>query len=69
MKTDISKKWLDDIDRRKTLIESGGILSIPFPIKELRPYFSGVQQGQYIGITASTKVGKICIYNKLFLSL
>lgn len=57
-------------DRREKIL-NGGINSIPSPFTRFRNDFLGLEQGNYIVITASTKVGKtqitsyLVIYNSI----
>lgn len=45
------------IERRKNVL-AGGVNCIPFPFKRFRSEVPGVEQGQYVLITANQKVGK-----------
>ena len=57
-------------DRREKIL-NGGINSIPSPFARFRNDFLGLEQGNYIVVTASTKVGKtqitsyLVIYNSI----
>lgn len=62
---------LENLKKRRNNAVSGGINCIPFPSSTLRKYLPGVEQEQFVVITASTKVGKsmfssfMYIYNVL----
>jgi hypothetical protein len=53
------------IERRENL-EKGGVNCIPFPFKRFSQEIPGVEQGQYIIMTASTKIGKSQCTNFLY---
>lgn len=53
------------IERRQNL-EKGGVNCIPFPFKRFKQEVPGVEQGQYVIVTASTKIGKSQITNFLY---
>ena len=59
------------LEQRKKNIESGGVNCIPLPFERFRNEVPGIEQGQYVIITASTKIGKtqlasyIYMYNTL----
>lgn len=47
-----------DLKERKQTVEAGGINCIPWPVESFRGEIPGIEQEQYIVITASTKAGK-----------
>lgn len=47
-----------DLKERKNNVLSGGINCIPFPFERFRSEIPGLEQEQYIVLTASTKAGK-----------
>ena len=49
---------INDLRERKKNVESGGINCIPFPFKRFRNEIPGIEQEQYVVITAPTKGGK-----------
>ena len=54
------------IKRRENVLK-GGVNCIPLPFERFRSEIPGVEQGQYIVITASQKTGKTQIANYLYL--
>lgn len=51
-------RGIDDIKRRKEIIEKGGVLTIPFPIPSFRGIYPGLEREQ-IGIVSSYSKGKL----------
>ena len=49
---------IKDLRERKRNVENGGINCIPFPFKRFRNEIPGIEQEQYVVITAPTKGGK-----------
>lgn len=49
---------IKDLRERKKNVESGGINCIPYPFKRFRAEIPGIEQEQYVVITAPTKGGK-----------
>lgn len=49
---------LDDLRERKNVIKNGGINCIPLPFKRFRSEIPGIEQEQYVVVTAPTKGGK-----------
>lgn len=49
---------LADLKRRRENLLAGGINCIPFPFQRFRNEIPGIEQGQYVVVTANTKVGK-----------
>lgn len=56
-------EWLIENKRRR---ESGEIIAIPFGFPRLSEYLPGILQGNYYGVTASSKVGKSQFADYLF---
>lgn len=62
---------IESLIQRKKNITEGGVNCIPLPFERFRDQVPGIEQGQYVVITASTKVGKtqcasfIYLYNVL----
>lgn len=53
--------------KRKKIVESGGINSIPSNFKRFSRYFPGIEKGTYYGVTGQTKSGKSQLSSYLFL--
>lgn len=49
---------ISDLRERKKNVESGGINCIPLPFKRFRTEIPGIEQEQYVVVTAPTKGGK-----------
>lgn len=68
----IYERVIEDLIERRARILRGEINCIPSPFPRFRNTFIGTEQGKYIIVTASTKVGKtqvgdyIYLYNSLF---
>lgn len=58
---------ISELKRRKENIANGNINSIPSPFIRFRNDFVGIEQAQYITITAGTKCGKSQLGNFLYL--
>ena len=46
---------IDNLEKRRENIINGNINSIPSPFKRFRDDFIGIEQGQYVVVTAPTK--------------
>lgn len=57
---------LDYLRLRKRNIEAGGVNCIPFPFRRFNSEVPGIEQGQYVIVTANTKVGKSQLTNYLY---
>lgn len=57
---------LDTLNERRKNILSGGTNCIPFPFKRFAGDIPGVEQGQYVIVTASQKTGKTQISDFLY---
>ena len=55
--TDV-KTILSDLQRRRDTVMSGGINCIPLPFDRFRSQLPGIEQEQYVLITAGAKIGK-----------
>ena len=51
-------RGLDDIYKRKRILETGGVLTVPFPVIGFRGIYPGLEKEQLIGITSYSK-GKL----------
>ena len=51
-------RGLDDIYKRKRILEQGGVLTIPFPVIGFRGIYPGLEKEQLIGITSYSKGSK-----------
>lgn len=58
------EKVIKDIKENKRRRLNGDIISVPFSFPRLSEYIPGVQQGEYVIVTANSKVGKsqMCDY-------
>ena len=57
---------IGNLEKRRENVLKGGVNCIPFPFKRFRSEVPGVEQGQYIVITAAQKSGKSQIANFLY---
>ena len=74
---DINRNYSDEISTTSSVIDKleerrknamrGGVNCIPFPFERFRTEVPGIEQEQYVIITASTKVGKSQLANYLYL--
>ena len=53
-----TKGVIDNLIERRKNVLAGGVNCIPFPFERFRTEIPGVEQGQYVLITANQKVGK-----------
>lgn len=51
----LTSRVIDNLEERKNNIINGNINSIPSPFVRFRGDFIGIEQGQYIVVTAPTK--------------
>lgn len=58
---------ITNLHKRRNNLNNGGINCIPFPFETMRRYLPGVEQEQFVVITASTKIGKTQISSYLYL--
>lgn len=61
------KDIIANLQKRKDNISSGGINCIPFPFPTVRKYLPGIEQEQFVVITASTKIGKTQVSSYMYL--
>lgn len=61
------EKVLEGIKLNKKRRLSGDIIAIPFSFQRLSEYIPGIQQGQYVQVTANSKVGKSQLCDYLYL--
>ena len=52
---ELFNRVITKLKKRQQIIVNGGINCIPSPFKRYRNTFIGVEQGQYIAVTAATK--------------
>lgn len=52
---------------RRDNIEKGGVNCIPLPFERFRSEVPGIEQGQYVVLTASTKIGKTQLASYIYL--
>lgn len=58
---------IENLDERRNNAINGGVNCIPFPFKRFSQEVPGVEQGQYVVITANQKTGKSQLANFLYL--
>ena len=49
---------IENLEKRRENVLKGGVNCIPFPFKRFRTEIPGVEQSQYVVITANQKTGK-----------
>lgn len=49
---------IENLEKRKENLLNGGVNCIPLPFKRFRSEIPGIEQGQYVLVTANQKVGK-----------
>lgn len=63
----ITSDVIQNLIKRRENVLSGGINCIPFPFERFRQDIPGIEQYQYVIVTASTKVGKTQLASYLYL--
>lgn len=58
---------IENLDERRNNAINGGVNCIPFPFKRFSQEVPGVEQGQYVVVTATQKTGKSQLANFLYL--
>ena len=58
---------LNNLEKRRENVMKGGVNCIPFPFNRFRTEIPGVEQGQYVVVTANQKVGKTNLTDYLYL--
>lgn len=58
---------LNNLEARRENVMKGGVNCIPFPFSRFKTEVPGVEQGQYIVVTANQKVGKTNLTDFLYL--
>lgn len=58
---------IDNLEERRRNVAKGGVNCIPLPFERFRSEVPGIEQGQYVVITANQKTGKTQIANYLYL--
>ena len=58
---------IESLVARRDNIEKGGVNCIPLPFERFRSEVPGIEQGQYIVLTASTKIGKTQLASYIYL--
>ena len=58
---------IDNLEERRKNLMRGGVNCIPLPFERFRSEVPGIEQGQYVVITANQKTGKTQIANYLYL--
>lgn len=61
------KEVLENLQKRRENAVNGGVNCIPFPFKRFRSEIPGVEQGQYVLVTANQKVGKSSLASFLYI--
>ena len=62
-----SEQVIDQLIERRNNIINGGVNCIPLPFERFRPEVPGIEQGQYVLITANQKCGKTQLANYIYL--
>ena len=57
---------LDNLEERRQNVINGGVNCIPLPFARFRSEVPGIEQGQYVVVTANQKVGKTNITNFVY---
>ncbi len=57
---------LNNLEERRENVVKGGVNCIPFPFERVRSEIPGVEQGQYVVVTASQKTGKTQLTDYLY---
>lgn len=57
---------IDNFERRRNNVLNGGVNCIPLPFDRFRSEIPGIEQGQYVIVTANAKVGKTNLTNYLY---
>lgn len=60
------KDVLESLRKRRENAVNGGVNCIPFPFKRFRNEIPGIEQGQYVIVTANQKVGKSSLASFLY---
>lgn len=63
---ELVQKVISDLEERRENIINGNINSIPSPFKRFRNDFIGIEQGQYVVVTAPTKGSKSQFTNFMY---
>lgn len=63
---ELINRVIDNLEKRRDNLLSGNINSIPSPFKRFREDFIGIEQGQYIVVTAPTKGAKSQFANFMY---
>ena len=58
---------LANLEKRRENVLAGGVNCIPFPFERFRSEIPGIEQGQYVLITANQKVGKSNLADYVYL--
>ena len=58
---------IDNLVQRRQNILNGGVNCIPLPFERFRSEVPGIEQGQYVVVTANQKVGKTNLTNYIYL--
>ncbi len=58
---------IDNLEERRKNLMKGGVNCIPLPFERFRSEVPGIEQGQYLVVTAAQKSGKTQIANYIFL--
>lgn len=58
---------IKSIEKRRENAINGGVNCIPLPFKRFRREIPGIEQGQYVLVTANQKSGKSMITNYLYM--
>ena len=58
---------IENLEARRRNVLNGGVNCIPLPFKRFRSELPGIEQGQYVVITANQKTGKTQLANYIYL--
>lgn len=62
-----TEEVISNLERRRQNVINGGVNCIPLPFERFRNDIPGVEQGQYVVVTANQKVGKSNFTNYLYM--
>lgn len=58
---------IGNLQKRRENVLNGGVNCIPFPFPRFRQEVPGIEQGQYVVLTANAKVGKTMVFSYMYL--
>lgn len=60
-------KVIENLEKRRQNVLSGGINCIPWPFERFRAHIPGIEQGRYVIVSASQKTGKTLLASYLYI--